>query len=107
MAEAPKQRRFRLPDGSRSVQSVWVWRGLLFMSLVAVGIAIGLFDSHNGTFGILWLVIGAGWFGMSMWLWRQHVKWDSDEYAKQQGTPAVKVANRGRAKPTGKSSKRR
>jgi uncharacterized membrane-anchored protein len=60
-------------DQSRSVQSAWIWRGFLMMSLVALGVSIILFGNHRyQTMAILWLVIAAGWFGISMWLWRKH-----------------------------------
>ena len=61
--------------GSRSVQSVWVWRGFLLMSLVAVGIAIVLVGNGSDTFAALWGVIAAGWFGIAMWLWRMHTQY--------------------------------
>ncbi len=57
---------------SRSVRSPWVWRGFLMVSMIAVGIAIILAGNGAGTFAILWGVIAAGWFGISMWLWRKH-----------------------------------
>lgn len=57
---------------SRSVRSVWVWRGFLMLSLVAVGVAIILgADGYTGL-AVAWGVIAAGWFGIAMWLWRQH-----------------------------------
>jgi hypothetical protein len=59
---------------SKSVRSVWVWRGFLLMSLVAVGIAILLATNGATTFAALWGVIAAGWFAISMWLWRMHLK---------------------------------
>ncbi len=67
---------WRLPDGSRSTRSPWVWRGLLFMSFIALGLGIGLLSEGHGLYGALWAVIAAGWFGISMWLWRQHVRED-------------------------------
>ena len=67
--------RFSVED-SKSVRSVWVWRAFLFMSLVAVGIAIILGTNGATMFAILWGVIAAGWFGISMWLWYQHNKLD-------------------------------
>jgi hypothetical protein len=67
--------RYSVPD-SRAVRSVWVWRGFLVMSLVALGIAIILFGNGLSTFGILWCIIAAGWFGISMWLWRMHIQWE-------------------------------
>jgi len=57
---------------SRSVRTPWVWRGFLLMSLVAAGIAIVLAGNGAATFAALWGVIAAGWFGISMWLWRMH-----------------------------------
>jgi hypothetical protein len=59
---------------SRSVKSVWVWRGFFLMSLLAIGIAIILGANHHATFAILWGVIAAGWFAIAMWLWRQHTR---------------------------------
>jgi hypothetical protein len=57
---------------SRSVRSPWVWRGFLMVSMLAIGIAIILAGNGAGTFAILWVVIAAGWFAISMWLWRKH-----------------------------------
>ncbi len=71
----------RLPDGSRSVGSPWVWRGFFFMALVAVGISIGLFQTGLTTFGALWAIIAIGWFATSMWLWRKHVLDDNEASA--------------------------
>lgn len=59
---------------SRSVQSPWIWRGLLLMSLVALGLCFTLMVGGNVTFGAMWGVIAVGWFGFSMWLWRQHLR---------------------------------
>jgi hypothetical protein len=66
----------RLPDGSRSVQSPWVWRGFLFMSLIALGLCLSLFSARQTPYGIAWALVTAGWFAISMWLWRKHVKDD-------------------------------
>lgn len=60
---------------SRSVQSPWIWRGLLLMSLVALGLCFTLLVGGNITFGAMWGVIAVGWFGFSMWLWRQHLRY--------------------------------
>jgi hypothetical protein len=70
--------RYSVPE-SRSVRSVWVWRGFLLMSFVALGIAIILFGNGLSTFGILWMVIALGWFAVSMWLWRQHIRWEDSQ----------------------------
>jgi len=67
---------FSVPE-SRAVRSVWVWRGFLMMSLVAFGVALILAGNGLGTFALLWVVIGAGWFGISMWLWRMHLRWEN------------------------------
>ena len=68
--------RVQLPDGSRSVQSVWVWRGFLFMSLIALGLCISFASSGLTFFAAAWGVITVGWFGTAMWLWRKHVQYD-------------------------------
>ena len=69
--------RFRLPDGTRSVRSPWVWRGFLFMSIIALGLVIDFASNGKTAYAAAWAVITAGWFGISMWLWRQHVKDDN------------------------------
>lgn len=84
MAGPKKLSNVHLPDGSRSVQSPWVWRGFLFMSLVAVGICIDLVQTDRTTFGVLWAVIAIGWFAISMWLWRKHVRDDDEAFAARQ-----------------------
>jgi hypothetical protein len=74
-APASDEKRFRLPDGSRSIQSPWVWRGLFFMSLVALGLCLTFVAGQHFGVAAAWAVIAAGWFGFSMWLWRQHVNY--------------------------------
>lgn len=69
---------------SRSVRSVWVWRGFLMMSLLAAGITIILASNGATSFAVLWGVITAGWFGISMYLWRMHSKAEEEEYQRQQ-----------------------
>jgi hypothetical protein len=64
----------RLPDGSRSVESVWVWRGFLLLSLVALGLCIAFAAGGQLFYAVAWAVIAAGWFTVSMWLWRQHLR---------------------------------
>jgi hypothetical protein len=68
----------RLPDGSRSVQSPWVWRGFLFMSLIALGFCITFAVGGQLFYGGAWGFITVGWFSISMWLWRKHIR-DDDE----------------------------
>ena len=60
---------------SRSVRTGWIWRGFLVLTLFAIGISIIMQANHHSTFAILWLVIAAGWFATSMWLWRQHTRY--------------------------------
>ena len=57
---------------SRSVRSGWVWRGFMMLALLAVGVAIIMVGNHHAALAAMWLVIAAGWFATSMWLWRQH-----------------------------------
>jgi hypothetical protein len=86
MAAQRSTRGFRLPDGSRSVQSPWVWRGFAFMSLVALGFCIIFAVGHQLFYATSWGVITAGWFSISMWLWRKHVRDDDDAWqARQKG----------------------
>jgi hypothetical protein len=76
MTTAQTPRRLQLPDGSRSVQSVWVWRGFLFMSLVALGLCIRFALGGLTFFAVAWAVITVGWAGIAVWLWRKHVHED-------------------------------
>jgi hypothetical protein len=71
-----KEDRYSVQD-SRSVRSVWVWRGFLIMSLVALGVVIILAGNGKTGFAIAWAVIAAGWFATAMWLWRQHARMTS------------------------------
>ena len=71
----------RLPDGSRSVQSPWVWRGFLLMSLVAGGLFITFVSADKTFLAVAWGVITAGWLAIAMWLWRRHVSYENDYYA--------------------------
>jgi hypothetical protein len=88
----PSSGRFRLPDGSRSVQSVWVWRGFLFMSLIAFGLCLSFAVGGMTFYAVAWAVITLGWFSISMWLWRKHVR--ADDLAWQ-------ASQRGGGKRTG------
>jgi hypothetical protein len=81
---------FRLPDGSRSVQSPWVWRGFAFLSLIAFGLFLSFVTSgHHLFLAVAWALITVGWFSIAMWLWRKHVKDDDAWYARQRGRRAV------------------
>jgi hypothetical protein len=68
----------RLPDGSRSVQSPWVWRGFVFMALIALGLSITFLGAGWFLYATAWAVIAVSWFAVGMWLWRKHVR-DDDE----------------------------
>jgi hypothetical protein len=63
-------------EDSRSVRSVWIWRGFLLMSLIAVGIVVIFASNGKTTLAALWGVIAAGWFGISMFLWKKHSELD-------------------------------
>jgi hypothetical protein len=82
---AKGERLFRLPDGSRSVQSPWVWRGFAFMSLIAFGLFLSFVTGHHTMLAIAWGVITVGWFSLAMWLWRRHLRDDDEWYARQRG----------------------
>jgi hypothetical protein len=86
MSATSKSWQTRLPDGSKSVQSVWVWRGFFFMSLIALGLCISFAERGLTFFAGAWGVISAGWFATSMFLWRKHVRDDDEAWqAKQSG----------------------
>ena len=71
-AASAKSRERWDPKQSRSVQSGWIWRGFLMLSLLAVGVIIIMAGNHHTTLAILWGVIAVGWFAISMWLWKKH-----------------------------------
>lgn len=77
-ATRPVQARaqLRLPDGSRSVQSPWVWRGFLFMSFIAFGLCLTLALNGHLLYAGAWAFVTAGWFAIAMWLWRKHLTHD-------------------------------
>jgi hypothetical protein len=81
-----KPRRISLPDGSRSVQSPFVWRMFVFMSLIALGLCITLASAGQDRYAGAWAVIAAGWFAVGMWLWRKHVRDDDEAWLAQQAT---------------------
>ena len=70
-AKPARSEKWEVKD-SRSVRSGWIWRGFLMLTLLAVGVAIIMAGNHHAALAILWGVIAAGWFAVSMWLWRQH-----------------------------------
>jgi hypothetical protein len=96
MAAQQSTRRFRLPDGSRSVQSPWVWRGFAFMSIVAFGFALIFAVGHEYLYAACWAFITAGWFAISMWLWRKHIRDDDLAYQEARQTKSQQFKNSGR-----------
>jgi hypothetical protein len=97
-----KTPRFRLPDGSRSTQSPWVWRGFFFMSLIALGLCIAFATAGQYFFAGAWGVITAGWFAISMWLWRRNVLFDRADYAAtRRPVPAARKPVPAPRKPPG------
>jgi hypothetical protein len=84
VAAEPGPGRFKLPDGSRSIESPWVWRGFLFMAFIAFGLCLSFAVAGEGLFAAAWAVITAGWFGTSMWLWRKHVRADNEAWQARQ-----------------------
>ncbi len=60
---------------SRSVRSGWVWRGIMVLSLMALGVAIILAGNRQSLLAIFWVVIAAGWFSVSIWVWRMHARY--------------------------------
>jgi hypothetical protein len=75
----------RLPDGSRSVQSPWVWRGFVFMSLIALGLCLTLGLRGRLLYAGAWAFVTAGWFGIAMWLWRKQLAEDQERHASAPG----------------------
>jgi len=47
------------------------------MALLALGLCIGLAAAGHTGYAAAWGVITAGWLGVAMWLWRQHLKDDT------------------------------
>jgi hypothetical protein len=94
MITTERMRTMRLPDGTRSVQSPWVWRGFFFISLIALGLCLSLLASHDTLYAGAWGLITIGWFTISMWLWRKHTVHDDADWAarKRGDKPPLPVA---------------
>jgi hypothetical protein len=56
------------------VESPFVWRGFLFMSFIALGLCLTFAVGGRTLFAAAWALITVGWFSISMWLWRQHLR---------------------------------
>jgi len=50
-----------------------VWRGFLFMSLIALGLCLTLALGGRLLYAAAWAFVTAGWFAIAMWLWRRHL----------------------------------
>ena len=90
-----------LPDGTRSVQSPWVWRGLLLFSIVAGGICLSLATAGKPLLAGAWAFIAVGWFSVSMWVWRRHAKYNDEVWAASSASQEVGAPSR----TVGKSSR--
>jgi hypothetical protein len=82
-------------DESRSVRSPWVWRGFLFMSLIALGFVITLVQAHDTLYAAAWGLITLGWFATSMWLWRKHTRYDDAAWQAEQSRQSRQSRQRG------------
>ena len=60
------------------MQSPFVWRLFVFMALIALGFCLVLASAGNTAFAVAWGAIAAGWFGVGMWLWRRHIRYEDD-----------------------------
>jgi hypothetical protein len=93
----PPARLFRLPDGTRSTQSPWIWRAFLFMSLIALGLCLTFTAGHQTLYALAWATITLGWFTISMWLWHRHTRYDDQQWRarKAASSRAPSTARRG------------
>lgn len=71
---------------SRSVRSVWIWRGFLMLSLIAAGITIIMASNGLTSYAVMWGVITAGWFAIAMYLWRLHSQVEEEAYQREQAS---------------------
>jgi hypothetical protein len=47
----------------------------MVLSLMALGVAIILAGNHQSLLAVFWVVIAAGWFSVSVWVWRMHARY--------------------------------
>jgi hypothetical protein len=78
-------RGLRLPDGTRSAQSPFIWRLFAFLSLVALGLCLVLASDGLVFYASAWGFIAAGWFAIAMWLWRKNVRYEDAIHARRSG----------------------
>jgi hypothetical protein len=93
--------KIRLPDGTRSTQSPWVWRGFLFISLIAFGLCLNFAVGHQAFYAIAWGIITLGWFATSMWLWRRHTVFDDAQWQQQRSAGTVRPKSTVASAPRG------
>ena len=60
-----------------AVMSPWGWRILTVFTMLALGLCITFFLDGHTVFGLLWIIVAAGWGGFSYWLRRLHIAWDA------------------------------
>jgi hypothetical protein len=60
-----------------AVMSPWGWRILAVFTMVALGLCVTFFLDGHTVFGVLWVVVAAGWAGFSYRLRRLHLEWDA------------------------------
>jgi hypothetical protein len=70
-------RRPDVPALGIAVMSPWGWRILAVFAMVALGLCITFLLDGRTVFGILWIVIAAGWGGFSYRLRKLHLEWDA------------------------------
>jgi hypothetical protein len=57
-----------------------VWRGFVFISLIALGLCLTFAIDGQLFYAAAWGAITAGWFSVAMWLWRKHVHYDDAQW---------------------------
>jgi hypothetical protein len=48
---------------------------MFMLALIALGFCLTFAVGQRALLALAWAVIGVGWFGISMWLWRRHHNW--------------------------------
>ncbi len=74
-AAGKKGERYSVEE-SRAVRTPWVWRGFFMLSMLAIGVVLVMLGNGKTGLAIAWVVIACGWFATSMWLWRQHRRFE-------------------------------
>jgi hypothetical protein len=74
---SPSAGRRDMPALGIAVMSPWGWRILTVFTMLAVGLSITFFLDGHTVFGMLWVVVAAGWGGFAYKLRRLHLAWDA------------------------------